>query len=260
MQTCRGMHRPTAGRCALHSSPLLKHPLSPPPFLPDGSLGDMLYFHTYKSSPRALALDIVADIRAMNDQALRAAPSKTGAIILGGGERAHVPRCIPWPIRAGCERARAPWCDPRAGVPKHHICNANLMRNGADFAVFLNTAQEFDGSDSGARRRLRPPPVLRPSLLWLQPADARPRPPPPCRRAARRGCELGQDSSRRAAGQGVLRREHRLPSAHLPDLSAPLGAAAGGAARPRAGAAAAAGSERTRCRLAARVRGADMCP
>ena len=24
------------------------------------------------------------------------------------------------------------------------------MRNGADFAVYLNTAQEFDGSDSGA--------------------------------------------------------------------------------------------------------------
>lgn len=23
------------------------------------------------------------------------------------------------------------------------------MKNGADFAVFLNTAQEFDGSDSG---------------------------------------------------------------------------------------------------------------
>ena len=38
-----------------------------------------------------------------------------------------------------------------AGVPKHHINNANLMRNGADFAVMLNTAQEFDGSDSGAR-------------------------------------------------------------------------------------------------------------
>lgn len=34
-------------------------------------------------------------------------------------------------------------------MPKHHICNANLMKNGADFAVFLNTAQEFDGSDSG---------------------------------------------------------------------------------------------------------------
>ena len=37
------------------------------------------------------------------------------------------------------------------GVAKHHVCNANLMRNGADFAVYLNTAQEFDGSDSGAR-------------------------------------------------------------------------------------------------------------
>ncbi|KAG5832591.1 hypothetical protein ANANG_G00292740 [Anguilla anguilla] len=25
------------------------------------------------------------------------------------------------------------------------------MRNGADYAVFVNTGQEFDGSDSGAR-------------------------------------------------------------------------------------------------------------
>ena len=37
------------------------------------------------------------------------------------------------------------------GLIKHHICNANLMRNGADHAVFVNTGQEFDGSDSGAR-------------------------------------------------------------------------------------------------------------
>ena len=28
-----------------------------------------------------------------------------------------------------------------AGLPKHHIANANLMRNGADYAVYLNTAQ-----------------------------------------------------------------------------------------------------------------------
>lgn len=26
-----------------------------------------------------------------------------------------------------------------------------LQRNGADYSVFLNTASEFDGSDSGAR-------------------------------------------------------------------------------------------------------------
>ena len=36
-------------------------------------------------------------------------------------------------------------------LPKHHTCNANLMRNGADFAVFVNTGNDFDGSDSGAR-------------------------------------------------------------------------------------------------------------
>ena len=36
------------------------------------------------------------------------------------------------------------------GIIKHHICNANLMRNGADFSVFINTGHYFDGSDSGA--------------------------------------------------------------------------------------------------------------
>lgn len=50
------------------------------------------------------------------------------------------------------------------GVIKHHICNANLMRNGSDWAVYINTGMEFDGlfhslgfhidvlgSDAGAR-------------------------------------------------------------------------------------------------------------
>ena len=86
-----------------------------------------------------------ADIKRINDTAVFA--KKTGMIILGGG------------------------------VVKHHTCNANLMvfslslslcvcayiyvwaltlsvleqRNGADFSVYINTGQEFDGSDSGAR-------------------------------------------------------------------------------------------------------------
>ncbi|KAM7515593.1 hypothetical protein LguiA_005176 [Lonicera macranthoides] len=88
------------------------------PGLTDGSLGDMLYFHSFRNP--GLVIDIVQDIRAMNGEAVHASPRKTGMIILGGG------------------------------LPKHHICNANMMRNGADFAVFINTAQEFDGSDSGA--------------------------------------------------------------------------------------------------------------
>ncbi|KAK1385416.1 Deoxyhypusine synthase [Heracleum sosnowskyi] len=88
------------------------------PGLTDGSLGDMLYFHSFRNP--GLVVDLVQDIRAMNGEAVHASPRKTGMIILGGG------------------------------LPKHHICNANMMRNGADFAVFINTAQEFDGSDSGA--------------------------------------------------------------------------------------------------------------
>lgn len=28
---------------------------------------------------------------------------------------------------------------------KHHVCNANLMRNGADFAVFINTGNTSAG-------------------------------------------------------------------------------------------------------------------
>lgn len=44
----------------------------------------MLFFHTYKSP--GLVCDIVEDIRLMNDQALKAAPRKTGVLILGGGE------------------------------------------------------------------------------------------------------------------------------------------------------------------------------
>ncbi|KAK8086696.1 hypothetical protein PG994_001670 [Apiospora phragmitis] len=89
------------------------------PALTDGSLGDMLYFHTFKASPRQLKVDIVEDIRRINTIAVRA--ERSGMIILGGG------------------------------VIKHHIANANLMRNGAESAVYINTAQEFDGSDAGAR-------------------------------------------------------------------------------------------------------------
>jgi deoxyhypusine synthase len=86
------------------------------PALTDGSFGDMLYFHSYKRA--GFVLDINQDIRAINDLAVRS--HCTGQLILGGG------------------------------VVKHHTCNANLMRNGADFSVYINTASEFDGSDCGA--------------------------------------------------------------------------------------------------------------
>ena len=37
------------------------------------------------------------------------------------------------------------------GIVKHHIFNANLMRNGADYCVVINTGVEMDCSDSGAK-------------------------------------------------------------------------------------------------------------
>lgn len=86
------------------------------PALTDGSFGDMLYFHSYKRA--GFVLDINADIRRINDLAVQS--HCTGQIILGGG------------------------------LVKHHTCNANLMRNGADYSVYINTGQEFDGSDTGA--------------------------------------------------------------------------------------------------------------
>lgn len=89
------------------------------PALTDGSLGDMLYFHSYKTSPKVLDISITRDIRRINDIAMKA--KRAGMIILGGG------------------------------IVKHHIANACLMRNGAESAVYINTAQEFDGSDAGAR-------------------------------------------------------------------------------------------------------------
>ena len=47
--------------------------------------------------------------------------------------------------------ARADMIVLGGGIVKHHIANACLMRNGAEGAVFVNTGQEFDGSDAGAR-------------------------------------------------------------------------------------------------------------
>lgn len=87
------------------------------PAITDGSLGDMFYFFTFKHLD--FKIDIVGDMKKLND--LTFAAKKTGVIILG------------------------------AGLVKHHILNANMLRNGCDYAVYINNAQEFDGSDAGAR-------------------------------------------------------------------------------------------------------------
>jgi len=87
------------------------------PAITDGGIGDVLFFYNYNNP--GFIVDILKDIVLLNKQAIDA--KKTGMIICGGG------------------------------VIKHHINNANLMRNGADLAVYINTAQEFDCSDAGAK-------------------------------------------------------------------------------------------------------------
>ncbi|KAJ3321357.1 hypothetical protein HDU93_003404, partial [Gonapodya sp. JEL0774] len=87
------------------------------PALTDGSLGDMLYLHSFKHTP-PLTIDITRDVRTLND--LSVWSNRVGVIILGGG------------------------------VAKHHTLNACMMRNGAEHCVFVNTGVEMDGSDAGA--------------------------------------------------------------------------------------------------------------
>ena len=87
------------------------------PAITDGGIGDTLFYHAFKNP--GLKLDLIEDIQRMDLLSLFAV--NTGAIILGGG------------------------------TSKHHILNANCMRNGVNYSVFVNTGQEFDGSDSGAK-------------------------------------------------------------------------------------------------------------
>lgn len=88
------------------------------PALSDGALGDVLAFHSFRRPDASLVVDLVADVRRITSIALKARMS--GVLIAGGG------------------------------VVKHHIANANLMRNGADFCVLINSNADFDGSDTGA--------------------------------------------------------------------------------------------------------------
>lgn len=87
------------------------------PAIMDGAIGDNIYFFQFKHPD--FKIDIVQDVAWFNNTTIGL--KKSGVIILG------------------------------AGVIKHSILNANMLRNGADYSVYVNTSQEYDGSDSGAR-------------------------------------------------------------------------------------------------------------
>ena len=86
------------------------------PGITDGSMGDMIFF--FKSENPGFKLDVSDDVVKLEDIVMDA--PATSAIILGGS------------------------------LPKHHIMNANMMREGTKYTIYINTAVESDGSDSGA--------------------------------------------------------------------------------------------------------------
>lgn len=86
------------------------------PAITDGALGMQLYF--FKQKNKDFGIDVTADMDKLAKMVLEA--DKTAAIILGGG------------------------------VAKHHTIGANLLREGLDYAVYVTTAPEYDGSLSGA--------------------------------------------------------------------------------------------------------------
>lgn len=86
------------------------------PAITDGALGDHVYF--FKQKYKDFQIDVANDVVEMNNLAINA--TETGAIIIGGG------------------------------LPKHHIMNANMMREGCKYTVYLNTAVQEDGSNAGA--------------------------------------------------------------------------------------------------------------
>jgi len=87
------------------------------PALIDSALGLQLFF--FKQDNPNFVLDATADLKPVGNLVLNA--EKTSAVILGGGPS------------------------------KHFTIGCNLLRGGLDSAVYFTTAQEYDGSLSGAR-------------------------------------------------------------------------------------------------------------
>jgi deoxyhypusine synthase len=89
------------------------------PGITDGSFGSQLWM--YWQTHRDLKVDLFADEQELSSLVFRAEAS--GALIIGGG------------------------------ISKHHVIWWNQFRGGLDYAVYMTTAAEYDGSLSGAQVR-----------------------------------------------------------------------------------------------------------
>lgn len=89
------------------------------PGITDGAVGSQLWL--FAESHRDLHIDLIGDERRLSD--ITSEAKETGALVLGGG------------------------------ISKHHVIWWNLFRGGLDWACYITTASEFDGSLSGAHVR-----------------------------------------------------------------------------------------------------------
>ncbi len=89
------------------------------PGITDSAIGLNAYF--FKQRFEEFSIDVTKDMKKLADITINA--EKTGAVILGGG------------------------------ITKHHIIGLNVVRGGLDYAIYITTASEWDGSLSGARTK-----------------------------------------------------------------------------------------------------------
>lgn len=89
------------------------------PGITDGSFGSQVW--TFKEMHRDFVIDVFEDEHELSNIVWDA--KKTGALMIGGG------------------------------ISKHHVIWWNQFRGGLDYAVYITTAVEWDGSLSGARLR-----------------------------------------------------------------------------------------------------------
>ena len=87
----------------------------------DGSFGSQLW--SFWEMNRDFVIDSLEDEHRLSEIMFNSSKGKMGAIIIGGG------------------------------ISKHHVIWWNQFRGGLDYAVYITTAQEFDGSLSGAQPR-----------------------------------------------------------------------------------------------------------
>jgi deoxyhypusine synthase len=89
------------------------------PGITDGAVGSQVWL--FAESHRDFKIDLIGDERRLSD--ITSEAKETGALVLGGG------------------------------ISKHHVIWWNLFRGGLDWACYITTASEFDGSLSGAQVR-----------------------------------------------------------------------------------------------------------